>query len=497
MDLIEINFGKLQPAQAAAQRTIQAAFGKPVWEGEEFCGDDRGLVSASEEFPEESFRVAEPIDFRGIEEVYSGLDAKIVSGADIGFEITLFKSPKHPVSPGPGANSKRGYFDAGFSERNKRNAHRALGFATMPLYYKSIVKWYTRNGRWRMVFGNVAFISSGETSQTGGQIFRKLADPYPKGFRIAILETPAGFELNSARVAERVADSIALRFGEKTPRIDVLPARRKGTPHSPDAAELLQPLQIADLIYMGAGSPTYAARQLRDSLAWQTLLASWQQGAGLVFASAAAVAMGRFTLPVYEIFKAGEDPEWKPGLDLLGGLGWSLAIVSHWNNAEGGAELDTSRCFIGRERFDALARLLPSGTTILGLDEHTAAILDLHSGRGHVEGRGTITLLRDGQERIHPAGGEFSLDELGEYRIPSEPFGVDPRIWEEILTKRQADGVEPIPPPEVAALLQEREQNRKGGEFAKADGLRKEIESLGWGVMDTPQGAILRPLRKG
>ncbi len=345
-----------------------------------------------------------------------------------------------------------------------------------------------------MTLGKVVLISSGETSQTGGLIFRKIAAPLPKGFRISILETPAGFELNSAGVAQRVAEAILLRIGDCAPRIDVIPARRKGTPQSPDVPGVVEPLQIADLIYMGAGSPTYAVRQLRGSLAWQAVLAGWQQGVELVMASAAAVAMGKYTLPVYEIFKAGEDPEWKPGLDLFGPLGWKLAVVSHWNNAEGGEELDTSRCFIGRERFDALRRALPPGAAVLGLDEHTSVFLDWDSGKGVVEGKGTITILRDGKELNLSSGAEFPLVELGEYRIPSEPFGVERGVWEEIRNRRAAPEAEPVPPPEVMALLENRERTRKEGDYAKADLLRKEIERLGWKVMDTPQGAVVRGL---
>jgi cyanophycinase-like exopeptidase len=346
-----------------------------------------------------------------------------------------------------------------------------------------------------MALGKVVLISSGETSQTGGLIFRNIAASQPKGLRIAILETPAGFELNSAAVARRVADSMTLRMGDFAPRIDVLPARRRGTPDSPDSPGVVEGVASADWIYMGAGSPTYAVRQLRGSPAWEALLASWQQGAGLIMASAAAVAMGKFTLPVYEIFKVGEDPEWKPGLDLFGLLGWRLAVVSHWNNAEGGVELDTSRCFIGRERFDVLRRALPPGAAVLGLDEHTSAILDWESGKGSVAGKGTVTILRNGLESIHPAGGEFPLAELGEYRIPDEPFGVGREMWERIRVRRAAGETEPLPPPEAVALMQDRERIRKEGDYANADILRKEIERLGWKVTDTPQGPVLRPLR--
>ncbi len=317
--------------------------------------------------------------------------------------------------------------------------------------------------------GKVTFLSSGETTPTGGLIFRKLAGSFPRGFRIAVLETPAGFELNSDKVAGRIADAIALRAGDLSPRIDVIPARRKGVPFGTDAPEILQPIAAANWLYMGAGSPTYAVRQLRDSLAWKMVLAAWQQGADMILASAAALAAGAFTLPVYEIFKAGEDPHWKPGLDLLGPLGWKLAVISHWNNTEGGGEIDTRRCFIGLERFTALARTLPAGTTILGLDEHTAAVLDWETGKGMVEGRGTITIIRDGREKVYPAGAGFPLEELGGYRIPSEPFGVEQAVWENVRARRADAESDPVPPPEAVKLLQDREQARRGGDYAKAD----------------------------
>jgi hypothetical protein len=343
-----------------------------------------------------------------------------------------------------------------------------------------------------MVLGKVAFISSGETSPTGGMIFRKITAGLPRGFRIAFLETPAGFEPNSAQVARRVADAIQLRLGETVPQIDVIPARRKGTAFSPDAPELVKPIQRADVVYLGAGSPTYAIRQLRGSLAWRTILAGWQQGATLVLASAAAVAVGAQALPVYEIFKAGEDPGWKSGLDLFAPIGWKLAVVSHWNNAEGGEELDTSRCFIGRERFEAILPMLPPGTTILGLDELTAAVMDWNSGKCAVEGKGTITIRREGTEKTVAAGDAFPLDDLGDYHLPSGHFGMEDAVWDEVCAARSGGLDHPAAPAEVVSLLAERTKFRDHGDYAKADGVRAEIERRGWQVLDTPEGAKLR-----
>jgi cyanophycinase-like exopeptidase len=348
-----------------------------------------------------------------------------------------------------------------------------------------------------MALGNVVFFGSGETSPTGGLVFQKLSAGFGKAFRIAILETPAGFEPNSAQVAGRVADFLQEKLGEKSPRISVIPARRKGTPLSPDSPEILGPLPVADWIYFGAGSPSYTVRQLADSLAWRQILTAWQQGAMLVLASAAMIAVGAYSLPVYEIYKVGEDPQWKLGLDLFGALGWKLILISHWNNAEGGTELDTSRCFIGRDRFQTLLNRAPPETVILGLDEHTALTFDWAEGKGRVVGKGTVTILRDGREQVYPSGGEFPLKELGEYAIPPIPFGVEAGVWEEILRQRASRDTQMEPPQEVTALVRDRERIRIAGKFAEADALREKIERLGWTVMDTPQGAVIKPRSPG
>jgi hypothetical protein len=54
--------------------------------------------------------------------------------------------------------------------------------------------------------GPIALLGSGETSPAGGRVFETIAQRFPQPLRIAILETPAGFELNSEKVAGRVGD---------------------------------------------------------------------------------------------------------------------------------------------------------------------------------------------------------------------------------------------------------------------------------------------------
>ena len=130
--------------------------------------------------------------------------------------------------------------------------------------------------------------------------------------------------------------------------------------------------------------------------------------------------MGAKVLPVYEIFKAGSDLYWADGLNVLGAFGLELAIVPHWNNTDGGVHLDTSRCFMGRQRMEQLRALLPASTVLLGIDEHTALIFDFQQGRALVAGKGTITIASDAGEKTYSTGDSFALDELGPYRLPPD-----------------------------------------------------------------------------
>jgi hypothetical protein len=171
-------------------------------------------------------------------------------------------------------------------------------------------------------------------------------------------------------------------------------------------------IRAADWVFAGPGSPSYA-------------LAHWQAGpvaAGLrdrvlagdgltVLASAAAATAGRFTVPVYEIYKAGGAPRWLAGLDLLGPLGLNAALVPHYDNAEGG-RYDTRYCYVGERRLAVMERDLPADAAVLGVDEHTAVLIDLRAGEIEIRGRGGVTVRRSGHSTVLPAGTRLSVAEL-------------------------------------------------------------------------------------
>src|SRR6186997_1705576 len=168
-----------------------------------------------------------------------------------------------------------------------------------------------------MALGRIAFLGSGETSLAGGRIFEALVRDIREPLRIALMETPAGFELNSAQVVGRVGEFMTARLQNYKPIVDIIPARKKGSAFSPDDPKVLKPLLYANLIFMGPGSPTYAIRQLKDTLAWDVIRARHRLGAALIFASAATISVGAHALPVYEVYKVGEDVHTKDGLNLF------------------------------------------------------------------------------------------------------------------------------------------------------------------------------------
>lgn len=367
--------------------------------------------------------------------------------------------------------------------------------------------------------GPVVLFGSGETSYSGRKVFDLVLQELPARPRIGLLETPAGFELNSDRVIGRISEFLLHNLQNYRPQPFVIPARRRGTAFSPDDETLVAPLLDADLIFMGPGSPTYTVRQLQGSRAWQYLVARHRLGAPLVMASAAAIAIGTHVLPVYEIYKVGEDLHWKAGLGLLGAFGLHVVVIPHWNNNDGGAELDTSRCFMGQERFLAMMSMLPAGLSVLGIDENTAIIFDLQAGVCRVLGQDGVTLIHTGHNHsgdgpdlsgtgldevarqrdshIHHycSGESFPLAAIGPFRRPNHPgAGLPDAVWQAALAAQQtASQATSGPPQAVQALLEQRAAAREAKDWSAADTLRAQIQELGWVVKDTRDGQVVEP----
>jgi hypothetical protein len=345
--------------------------------------------------------------------------------------------------------------------------------------------------------GYVILLGSGECSPHIRTVYQWLFEQLGTPIHVAILETPAGFELNSDYVAGRIGDYIQEHLPNFDPAITVVPARKRNTAHSPDDPDIVQPMYDANVLLIGPGSPSYAVRQLRNSLAWDVMRARHHLGAATIIASAATLAVGTEALPIYEIYKVGEDLHWKDGLNLFGPYGLSLVFIPHWNNQEGGAVLDTRRCYMGLSRYVQLIEMLPPGRTIVGIDESTALIVDLAGLECRVMGLGGVTIVEQGNEQRYERGQRFAVSVLGPFQSPDPetglPASVLARARDAVAEAQRRQEKVRVPAAEVMALVEQRESARESQDWATADALRDQIQSQGWQVMDTPEGPALEP----
>ena len=311
-------------------------------------------------------------------------------------------------------------------------------------------------------------------------------------------------------------------------RVDVASLRAVTAP--PHAVErFLATVRSGRYVFAGPGSPSFALRVWADlpiGLALQGVLA---EGGTVCLASAAALASGVKTLPVYEIYKVGLDPHWLDGLGLLPAVGLPLTVVSHWNNAEGGGH-DTSRCYIGKRRFEELRVRLDHG--VLGIDEHTAVTIDVSSRTLSVSGAGTSTILGADSASI-PSGESVGFEDVLEITgapAPAATVREASRRFVDLkaaLGSRDADSMlaaildledraaaapegrvalraalvglvdlartglgDPVETlgPVVEVALRLREASRLAGRYERADQLRASLAALGIAIRDTSDG---------
>lgn len=254
----------------------------------------------------------------------------------------------------------------------------------------------------------LVIIGSGETSPTMVKVHRELLASAGDG-PAAMLDTPFGFQANADDLTDKIREYFRDSVGA-----DIAVASWRRRDEAPTTRErALALLGRASWAFAGPGSPSYALRQWADTAMPGTLAQLAQRGGTLVMGSAAAVTVGVSALPVYEIYKVGDEARWLPGLDLLGTLtGISAAVIPHFDNREGGRH-DTRFCYMGEQRLLELESLLPDDVGILGVDEHTAAIMDVESGAVDVRGAGSLTLRYRDRESVIPAGESTTVDIIG------------------------------------------------------------------------------------
>ena len=254
----------------------------------------------------------------------------------------------------------------------------------------------------------LTIMGSGETAPTMVPTHRMLTSRIGASVRAALLDTPYGFQENAPELAAKAVEYFKTSVNVT---LDVAGLTQVLDGDALAVERGLNTVKDANYVFAGPGSPTYALRQWAGSSLPDLLVGKLRQGGVVTFASAAALTLGRKTLPIYEIYKAGEPPRWLDGLDILSAIGIPAAVIPHYNNAEGGHH-DTRFCYMGERRLSMLEQELADDTYILGIDEHTGVVIDLDSDSATVVGKGVVTLrLRSGSTEI-PTGESFPLDRL-------------------------------------------------------------------------------------
>ena len=257
----------------------------------------------------------------------------------------------------------------------------------------------------------LAIMGSGETAPTMVTTHRKLTSLLPQPVQAVVLDTPYGFQENAPELASRAQDYFHTSINVE---IEIAGLVRLHDTHiAADPVQIergLRRVSNADYIFAGPGSPTYALRQWSGSPVASIITGKLQTGGIVTFASAAALTLGKATVPVYEVYKVGQDVERLDGLDILSAIGINAAVIPHYDNAEGGNH-DTRFCYLGQARLEMFETMLDNDTYVLGVDEHTGLVIDIDAQEATVVGNGGVTLRLRSQSFVYPTGSvlPFSL----------------------------------------------------------------------------------------
>lgn len=374
-------------------------------------------------------------------------------------------------------------------------------------------------------------MGSGETSPTMVTPHQQILASLGKidRLKLTILDTPFGFQENADDLTEKLNDFFTQSVGATPKAISLRNTFVSGAA----LGEAVNSIRESDWLFAGPGSPSYALKvwhELGVSPHFDEVLVDGT----VVLASAAALTAGSHTIPVYEMYKVGDEPHWLPGLNLIERhTGMPAAIIPHYDNADG-ANHDTRFCYIGERRLRVMESLLPPEVFIIGVDEHTGIRFDLDERTAHVFGRGAMTIRHHGESWTVSSGESATFEEIishtGSTIVLGEPaplFKVDPHKVEELLDAgKVSDAVDAllnldeldrdtetraavhslvtrlghiaaspkvdimsVIGPYVDALLQARQAARAGGRWDDADAIRDQLMEMKVTIQDTKDGS--------
>ena len=225
--------------------------------------------------------------------------------------------------------------------------------------------------------GVLALVGSGEYSLQMQEFETELLhSAFVHGKKNTFVQIPTG----SSHEGEDRRDYWRRRGQEQSDRIGseclYLPIHEREDAFNPDYVDAIRD---AGLIYFSGGDPHRISDVFRGSPLWDEITDQWMTGTSLAGCSAGAMAFGGTIMGIRKSIHSA-------GLNLLP----DIEVIPHYDKMLGWLP-DRVASFIARAGAD---------TTLLGIDENTALVLD----KGwRVIGSGKVHLLRGSIEIENPA----------------------------------------------------------------------------------------------
>ncbi len=357
--------------------------------------------------------------------------------------------------------------------------------------------------------GILALMGSGETAPGMTKVHRRLLSRLGE-VRAVNLDTTYGFQENVPQMTEKLAEYFASSLQTTMTTLHFTSYERSS---SLERTIFKQQVRAANYVFAGPGSPSYALHQWQPLGLTEDLEQVLDSGGTICFSSAAAVTLGAFSAPIYEIYKVGVTPYWLEGLNLTASIGLSCVVIPHFDNNEGG-NYDTRHCYLGERRLVTLESQLPAGVATLGIDEHTALILDLEDDTVQVLGKSNGYWRLNGETTVLANGSVTALSELRSITPTrtrptsgnAEPLRTSapselahtvaaggPGAHEalaQLVQLATTGGKEFVDPaPLVESVLEVRVKARSAGQYELADQLRDVLSKAGVDIHDGPDGS--------
>jgi cysteinyl-tRNA synthetase len=82
------------------------------------------------------------------------------------------------------------------------------------------------------------------------------------------------------------------------------------------------------------------------------------------------------------------------------------------------------------------------------------------------------------------------MAEIGPFHAFHPEASLPLEVWQKALLAAKAgrNSERQLPPADVLAMVEARQAARIQGDWPQADNLRRQVESMGWKILDTPDG---------